>query len=144
MTQQLRQAARIAGLRERRAKRVRLEAKEVEAQRAFEAQKAHDHYQEEKARRESAEFMLLDNPADPQALLWRGVTEEKCDVARGDRADAYERLKEARTNLAEKRVIHERSIERGNIIGSQLQVSLRTEALRREALADEEAQEQKM
>ncbi len=141
MSGQLQQATRIAELRERRAERLRREAKAAEAEKTAEAQQAHDIYRLEKERQANAEFMLLSNPADPQALLWRQVTEQNCDDAKAQRADAYERLSESRAHLAETRRAHERTVERTNIFGEKLQAERAAQAHRREILADEASEE---
>lgn len=141
MTDQLRQANRIADLRERRAKRIRREAKAIEVQNRAEAQRAHDRYEQEKEQRGEAEFMLLSDPADPQALLWRQVADQNCADARAERSDAYERLKQSCEELAVYRKEHERAIERASIMSDQLLVEQAKRAQRREVVADEAAEE---
>ncbi len=141
MTQQLQQANRIAQLRERRAQRVRREAKAAELKSAAAAQQAHDVYKLEREQRENAEFMLRSNPADPQALLWRRVSDQKCESASMQRADAYDALSEAREHLLAARTQHERAAERADLITEKAMAERKAEALRRETIADEAAEE---
>lgn len=120
MTAQLTQARRIASLRERRSERERRDATLRLHRQTAEADAAQSQLQRRTAERAEAERLLIANPADPQAQLWRMLSCQQEQGAARTLVEAEALLITARGCARAAQVAHDRTTQRAQLLDQQL------------------------
>lgn len=120
MTTQLTQARRIAHLRERRSERERRDAAQHLRQQAAATDAAQMQLACRAAQRAEAEHLLIANPADPQAQLWRMLSCEHEQGAARASADAEDLLITARVQARAAQSAHDRNLQRGALLDQRI------------------------
>lgn len=120
MTTQLAQARRIARLRERRSERERRDAALRLRLQTAEADAAQLQLHRRATQRAEAERLLITDPADPQAQLWRMLSCEQEQGAARDVAEAVDTLIAAQSQAHTAQASHDRYIQRGQLLDQRL------------------------
>lgn len=138
MTTQLAQARRISQLRERRSERERRDAAQHLRQQAAAAEAAQMQLGRSTAQRADAEQLLIANPADPQAQLWRMLSYEQEQGAARASADAEDLLITAKVKARAAQCAHDRNLQRGALLDQRIAAGVAlTARLAEERDADE-------
>jgi hypothetical protein len=120
VTTQLTQARRIASLRERRSERERRDAALRLRQQMAEADAAQSQLHRRAAERAEAERMLIADPADPQAQLWRMLSCEQEQGAARLAAEAEDLLITEQGSARAAQFAHDRNIQRGQLLDERI------------------------
>lgn len=120
MTRQLVQARRIANLREQRSERERREAAQRLRQQSADAEAAQAHLHRHAAQRAEAERLLIIDPADPQAQLWRMLSREREQAATHLADEAENSLVNAQGRARAAQSAHDRNIQRGLLLDQRI------------------------
>ncbi len=132
MTAQLVQARRIASLRERRSERERRDAALCVREHSAEFEVAATRLHQQVSQRHQAEQMLIADPADPQALLWRMLSREQEQGAAHAAFEAEQSLVIARGNARSAQAAHDRNLQRGQVLDQRIAAQAAVHARRAE------------
>lgn len=138
MTPRLDQARRISALRERRSERVRQEASLHARDCAARAKAAEEASQQRSQERAAAERLLIADPGDPQAQLWRMLARQEEQSAAEHSAQAETLLITAHNDAETARNSHERDCERTRLLDGRI---LAAAALEERLAEEREAEE---
>ena len=137
---QLAQARRIAALRERRSERERRTAGQQLRQQAVAVDAAQTQLGRSTKQRAEAEDLLIANPADPQAQLWRMLSCEQEQGAARASSDAEAMLIIAQDQARAAQSAHDRHIQRGVLLDQRLAAGAALSARRAEERDADERQ----
>ncbi len=140
---QLAQAKRIAELRERRVRRVRLDAQHILKQCERKSDAAERELAESAVQEASAQALFFSNPADENSRVWLIASEEQKHSAGQKRDSAIEQREAAARDAEISRRQHEKACEKVTILDEEIAMSLRTVMHREEERALEDSEEQR-
>lgn len=110
---------RIASVRERRAERERYAAHQRLDHVAAQRRNLEREAAEARHGAEDAECSFVDDPSDPQALLWRQISRDRLSGALQRRSESVQQERRAQDQYDHARHLHERERERGKIVNRQ-------------------------
>ncbi len=120
MSDRLKQARRIAALRERRSERARQDASLRLGECAALADQAERIARNRSSVRMQAEQLLISDPADPQTQLWRMLATQQDRAACSAREEAEASLVTAHHDAQTARHLHERDCERARLLDGRI------------------------